>query len=120
MTDCYKGMPTRVRIGCFVIDVIVGSYEDHEQEGTYGHLNMFQKRISVRPGMASHQLANTFIHEVMHGIHSVYGLMRGPDETQPTEEEYTTLTANGLCAFWQDNPKAAAWWSKLLKLEEPA
>ena len=113
----YKGMPKTVRIGCYQFDVRVGTYEDHEQEGTYGHMNSFQKRISLRPGMTSQQAANTFIHEVIHAVHWVYGLLRHPDEPQPTEEEYTMLTANGLCAFLQDNPEAMRWWQRNLMLK---
>ena len=119
MNDVYKGIPKSVRIGCFTLDVVVGSMHDHEQAGTYGHMNSFQKQIAVRPHMDHQQLANTFIHEVIHAIHWVYGLMRHPDAPQPSEEDYTELTANGLCAFWQDNQKTVAWWQRLVKLEQP-
>lgn len=122
MRDGYKGMPTMIRVGCYQIDLVVGTYEDHEQEGTYGHFNSFQHRISIRPGLIPLKVANTFIHEVLHAIHWVYGLMRpgssgpaAPDE--PTEEEYTTQTANGLCAFWQDNPEAMKWWVSNVALD---
>lgn len=117
MSDVYKGIPKKVRIGCFVLDVIVGTSLDHEQAGTYGHMNPFQKHISLRPGMDAGQLSNTFIHEVIHAIHWVYGLIRSPEAPQPSEEDYTELTANGLCAFWQDNPKAVLWWQRLVKSE---
>ncbi len=110
----YKGIPTKVRVGCFTYSVIIGSPEDHEVEGTYGHMSSFMQHISLRPRMSAHQLANTFIHEVLHAIHYVYGLIKHPDEPQPSEEEYTTLSANGLCAFWQDNPEAMRWWVKCL------
>jgi hypothetical protein len=116
MNDSYKNIPKTVRIGCYSIDVLVGTYEDHEQEGSYGHMNSFRQRISVRPGMSRHKLANTFIHEVLHAIHWVYGLMPAEDR-QLTEEDFTELTANGLCAFWQDNPKACTWWAKLTSIE---
>jgi len=117
MTDVYKGLPAKVRIGCHLFDVVVGTYENHEEEGTYGHMNSFQKRISLRPGMCATQAANTFIHEVIHAIHWTYGLFKGDEEPQPTEEEYTMLAANGLCAFVQDNPAAIKWWQRNLALE---
>lgn len=117
MSDVYQGMPNAVRVGCYEFEVRVGSYEDHEQEGSYGHMNSFQQRISLRPGLSAHKAANTFIHEVIHAIHWVYGLLRHPDEPQPSEEEFTMLTANGLCAFWQDNPAAVAWWQKNLPIK---
>lgn len=117
MSDVYQGIPKSVRVGCYEFMVSVGSYEDHEMERSFGHANLLRQTISVRPGMSSQKLANTFIHEVIHAIHWVYGLMRSGEELQPTEEEYTTLTANGLCAFWQDNPQAAAWWQQLLPIQ---
>jgi len=113
--DPYKGMPGMVRVGGFLFDIVIGTPQDHEQEGTYGHMNSFQKRISVRPGMCSQQLANTFIHEVIHAIHWDRGLVRDEEEIgAPSEEEYTMLLANGLCAFWQDNPHATKWWAKTI------
>jgi len=113
----YRGMPSQVRIGCFIFDVVVGGNLEHQVlTNSYGFMAPTLKRIGISEGLSPIEVANTFIHECMHAIHLVYGLMRDCDEASPTEEEYTTLTANGLCAFWQDNPKACAWWSKLLKI----
>lgn len=110
----YKAIPKQVRVGCFTFKIIVGTYEDHEQESTYGHYNPHQMRISIRPGLCADRLRNVFLHEVLHAIHQMYGLINHEDESvNPTEEQYTTLTANGLCAFWQDNPRAVAWWAGL-------
>lgn len=118
MRDAYKGMPARVRVGCHIFNIVVGSYENHEEEGTYGHMNSFQNRISLRPGLPGLKLANTFLHEVLHAIHWVYGLSKHPEERQPSEEEYTELGANGICAFWQDNPEAIKWWARNLCLSD--
>lgn len=117
MSDPYKNMPKTVRIGCYLFRVEVHEFEDAEVEGSFGHMNPINQKIRLRPGMTAQNLANTFIHEVLHGIHWFHSAGESP---QDTEEEYTTKGANGLCAFWQDNPRAVAWWSRLLKLDEPA
>lgn len=79
--------------------------------GEFGHTNLMSQKIRLAPGMLNANLANTLLHECLHGIHWVYGLM----SNDPDEETYTTLTANGLCAFFQDNPEFAAWFMKVNK-----
>lgn len=112
----YKGIPKKVRIGCYVFRVEVRDIEDHEAEGTFGHMNPIGQKIALRPGMTPQCLANVFLHEVMHGI---YFFLR-PNHSESaydTEEEFVLKGANGLVAFWQDNPKAMAWWQRILRLE---
>lgn len=113
MSDCYKGMPDSVRIGCFQFKVVVGDV--HEHDGTFGWMAPGHKRISLSRGLDADRLANVFMHEVIHAIHYLYGLLPFDENSPPrSEEEFTTLTANGLCAFWQDNPEAMKWWLKTL------
>ena len=113
----YRGIPERIRVGCYIFRVEVREIEDHEAEGTFGHMNPINQKIAIRPGMSPQNLANTFIHETLHAIHWYHGLMGLDPNAFDVEEEYTTKGANGLCSFWQDNPKAVAWWSRLLKME---
>lgn len=116
MTDCYRGIPRAVRVGCYVFRIEVREFEDHEAEGSFGHMNPISQKICLRPGMNAQNLADTFIHEVLHAIcwfHEIGSFGTGDDP----EEEFVTKIAHGLCQFWQDNPKAVAWWSKLLRLE---
>lgn len=112
MSDVYRKMPKAVRIGCFSYVVQVIEEEGAEIAGIAGAMHSLRQRIRIRAGMTPQQVANTFIHEVLHAIHHVYGLRDGCDE-----ETFTELSANGLCAFWQDNPKAVKWWEELLKTE---
>ena len=112
MNDCYRGIPKTVRVGCYMFRVEVAEFEDAEADGTFGHMNPISQKIRLRPGMTAQNLANTFIHEVLHGIYFYLGVAEDNGE-----EEFVTKGANGLCAFWQDNPKAVAWWARLLKLE---
>lgn len=117
MNDVYKGMPKLVRVGCFQFKIEIGDFEDHEAETSFGHCNVLSQKIRLRPGMSGQNLANTFIHEVLHAIHWFHDL-----KDADTEEDFTTRGANGLVAFWQDNPKAIGWWTRtlLLKDKEPS
>ena len=54
-------------------------------------------------------LANTFLHEVIHTINYSMGINSGD------EENLTNRLANGLTAFFKDNPDAHKWWTSLLK-----
>lgn len=117
MIDPYKDIPKAVRVGCYQFRVEVTEFEDHEAEMTFGHMNPISQKIRVRPGMTPQNLANTFIHEVLHAIH--WWLACDPG-AQDVEEEYTLKGANGLCAFLQDNPKAVSWMQRLLKIESEA
>lgn len=119
MTDCYRGIPKTVRVGCFVFRIEVREFEDHEAEGTFGHMNPISQKICLRPGMSSQNLADTFIHEILHAIFWFHeaGRFTGDVAMSDAEEEFVTKGAHGLCQFWQDNPKAVAWWAKLLKME---
>lgn len=120
VSDGYASIPKAVRIGCYLFRVEVAEFEDAEADMSFGHMNPISQKIRLRPGMTPQNLANTFIHEVLHGIHWYLQAGAGLGDEQDIEEDYTTKGANGLCAFWQDNPKAVAWLAKVLKLEETA
>lgn len=104
---CYDGLPKFVRVGCYIYAIEVMEESDSESAREFGHCNFISRKIRVAAGMTSQEVANTFIHEVMHAIHRFVGV-----NDESTEEQTTTLSANGLCAFWQDNPEACLWWAK--------
>ncbi len=118
----YKSLPQAVRIGSYIFRVEVEEFEDSEAARTFGHMNPISQKIRVRPNMTPQNLANTFIHEVLHGISwfMAIGIFSLDEETpsRAIEEEYVTKLANGLCAFWQDNPEAGTWFAKTLRLVE--
>jgi hypothetical protein len=116
--DPYARMPASVRIGCHLFRVETGDVADHESAGTFGCINYIAQKIVVRPGMSAQNLANTFIHEVLHGLHWWMGAgrIRGDEAKRDYEEQFTCWGANGLCAFWQDNPDAIQWLNNLLML----
>jgi hypothetical protein len=116
MSNPYKGMPTTLRIGCYEFRVEVQDFEDAETDRAFGHMQPSNQKIRLRPGMTPRNLANTFIHEVMHALHffmATGNFLKYDEPLDPhaVEEEFVLKGANGLCMFWQDNPKACAWWT---------
>lgn len=118
MIDFYKTMPKSVRIGCYTYIVEKGT--PHEHDNTFGWTTTHIRKISIAPDLRGEQIANTFLHEVTHAVHWVYGLLYAIDNESPppTEEMFTTIGTNGICAFWQDNPEALKWWLKALNSKE--
>ena len=104
-----KGIPKVVRIGCYNYSVNLMHDDDAAIAGVMGAAYHSQLSIRLRTDVPPQQLANTFLHEVIHAIHYVFGI--GDDDN---EETFTNLTTNGLCAFWMDNPKAMEWFQKTL------
>jgi hypothetical protein len=101
----YAAMPRVVKVGCYdftieVMDEIEGNASD-----AFGYCYPGKQTIRLLSGLKRQKLANVFLHEVLHGIHWFHGL---GDENN--EEDFTLLGANGMCAFFQDNPDAAAWF----------
>ncbi|MCL2874759.1 MAG: hypothetical protein FWF12_00395 [Betaproteobacteria bacterium] len=119
MIDPYKKMPKTLRVGCYQFDVELHERGDAEAEHSFGHMNPINQKIRLRTGMKRQTLANTFIHEVMHAIfwHQAVGIAGREGDGCLGEEEIVLKLSNGLCAFWQDNPEAVAWWQSLTKLE---
>lgn len=101
----YVGMPTEVRIGSMIFRIEISEQADSAANSEFGHTNIINQKIRIQPRQSSLSLANTFLHECLHAIHWMYGLWRN----EPDEEHYTNQTANGLCAFYQDNPEAMEW-----------
>lgn len=110
MTDSpYQDIPTAVRIGHMIFRIEVSEFDDSAANHEFGHTNIMNQKIRIRPNQPAQCLANTFLHEVLHAIHWVYGLWTAES---PDEELYTNQSTNGLMAFFQDNPEATAWMLK--------
>lgn len=103
-------MPRELRIGCYTYRVEISEIADSMAGAEFGHMNIINQKIRLMKGMSRQKLANTFLHEVLHAIHWVYGLWAENSD----EEAFTCQTANGMCAFWQDNPAAMRWLQELL------
>ena len=114
MNDLYTRLPSSVRVGFFVYSIETISAELADSKGLYGYADNNKNEIRVSDGLNDQQLLNTVFHEVLHAIHWQYGLYDGA-----TEEQFTNLSTNGLCAFYADNPDFVDWFFNLRNIEGP-
>ena len=103
-TDFYATMPKKVRVGWLTYSIGVMDDDISQMVGAMGFVKSEEQVIKVARELPPQQLANTVLHEIVHAIHYQHGLT---DESG--EEEFTTMTTHGLCAFWQDNPEMMMW-----------
>lgn len=113
----YAGLPSRVRVGNLWFNVeLVSCDAAAVADSFFGASSAIRENILIRAGQSPGNLADSFIHEVMHCILS---LCRAHDggKREDEEEFHVTHLAHGICRFWQDNPKIAAWWARTNAME---
>lgn len=103
--------PKRVRVGhrFYKVALLPQPVMDDGTECD-GLCVFYPAQIQLASYLEPDALAEKFIHEVLHACHHEAQLT---DDS--TEEDFTNLTAKALCRFWQDNPKAVAWWQASLR-----
>lgn len=120
LTDAhYKTMPHRVKIGPYMFDIEIEDIMDAAAAEQFGHCNTNNQMIRIQPSLKPQKLVNTFLHECIHGMHWLMGLM-SPRQNQSwydTEEDFTHLGANAMCMFLKDNPHVVKWMMKWLVAE---
>ncbi|GAB3644741.1 hypothetical protein [Ramlibacter alkalitolerans] len=100
-----KRPPTKLAIGAYGFTVSRMSEEAARKAGVFGETDLHNQDVAINFGNTDQTVANTFLHEALHGVHWVSGL-----EDKPLEEEFTRQGANGICELFRRNPKAMAWW----------
>lgn len=118
MNVFYRTLPKKVRIGNYWVHIEIGEAGDHETEGTFGHFNPVSQKIRIRPNLQSQNLANAFIHELIHAMNAFSRAGTNADGWDESEEDFTHKIANGMCTFFQDNRDAAHWWMATNNLDE--
>lgn len=103
-------LPNKIRIGFQEYDLI----RNDEGLKTAGYLGLTRKddgTIEYFAGTDPGTLADTLIHEVLHGIvHNYFYQVEGMDE-----EGVVTMMAHGLTQVIKDNPEFVKVITKLLK-----
>lgn len=105
MSYLYLKLPKSVRVGFFNYNIETIDAELADSKGLYGYADNNKNEIRVSDGLNDQQLLNTVFHEILHAIHWQHGL-----SDSSTEEEFTNLSTNGLCAFFADNPGFVEWF----------
>lgn len=114
MSDLYASLPKSVRVGFFVYTIEAIPAELAAAKQLFGYVDNNTCEIKISDGLSDQQLLNTTFHEVLHAIHWQYAL-----DDESTEEQFTNLGANGLCAFYADNPEFVDWFFGLKDIDTP-
>lgn len=101
LRDC----PRFLQIGAYIFEVVPISSIEFFTAGNYGYTDHIQQVIGVHEGCTPQNQANTLLHEVLHAIY----WDRAISQSDMHEELMTWVGANGLCAFFIQNPKAMEW-----------
>jgi hypothetical protein len=104
----YEGMPQQMKVGNFWFAIELISQEASELAGSFGACNLRSQLITLADNMTPQNLADTLLHELLHAIHWVADV-----DDEADEEQFTLMTAHGLCQLWQDNPEEMLWWSQV-------
>ncbi|MAT10398.1 MAG: hypothetical protein CMM02_05245 [Rhodopirellula sp.] len=82
-----------------------------QASNSLGWCDYERQTISLFEGQPDQQMADTFLHEVLHSI--FYGM--GIDVTKDLDEEdLVQKISTGLCTVWAANPNAFRWFQSLL------
>ena len=109
VTGSPAARPTMVKVLNFDFEVKWVDKDAEDGAQKFGWCNCNTQIIGISSANKPKQLADTFLHEVMHALNWVLGIKDGVKE-----EEICQRLSSGICCFWIDNPKTLEWWSALL------
>ena len=110
--------PIKLKIGPFIYEIRWFDRAEEDCRKIYGQISFDDQIIFIAREKKRQRVATTFLHEVIHACHYIYGTKAEEAVDQIMEEDATNASANGLCACWRDNPDIWRWWQDLL-LNEP-
>ncbi len=104
----FEGLPPTIRIGPY--DVTIRVVEQVSGGEDFGEYSFNKMTISLRQEQPSRVFAvDTLLHEVVHGIRSIYDIKPKDDD-----ERQTCRMGTGLTQVFKDNPVLLAWLTKSL------
>lgn len=109
MSEVFSGLPPSLRIGPYDIKVTVKDIPlDDDGNTTFGLYSTVKLSIELHQDVP-HPLhaADTFLHEILHGLYGHAGL-----GAMSSEEQVCTALATGLVQVFRDNPEALKWLTK--------
>lgn len=102
--------PTTIKILHLDFDFRFMDETFFDAAGAYGHCDKKRQVISVAAHLRPALLADTTLHEILHGIHFAVGC-----EDEMREEQIALQFAGPLCMVLRDNPALMAWLTCLLR-----
>ena len=93
-------LPSKIKVGCYEIDVIPMKSLEGFSHGVYGHFSQSEMCIRIITDLSPVVVMNTLVHELMHVCYFVGGLDDADDE-----ERVVNTLANQYCGILVDNPE---------------
>lgn len=94
-------LPTSVKIGYIVYDIVDWNHEIADARNNYGEIDYVKNTIKVDTEHGGVKAANTLLHEIIHGVHRSAS---AHEVEGATEEFLTCIYADGLTQVFMDNP----------------
>jgi hypothetical protein len=95
-----------VKIGYIKAKVNAVRGRDAEKREIFGEFFSKQHEIDYDEDMVDSEIANTLIHEILHGITHVFGVKFRDSEQ---EEDVVNSFGGGLATLFQDNKELLVW-----------
>jgi len=100
--------PNKIRINETDYKIVSRSKQWGEKTSTMGQITYHKQMIEVADGQTAHDLLDTIIHEVMHGIIEEYKVKMDHRK----EEKFVTTISNHLTDVLKKNPRFVEWLSQ--------
>ena len=108
--EAVKALPPTLMIGAFVWTLEKWDTDEANALNRYGECVSYRLILRIRADMPSAQkAADTFLHEVLHAMHFVYGVW---DEDK--EERRVGALSTALLALHRHNPWLGGWLERCL------
>lgn len=105
-------LPTSIRIGYRDYRVEIFSPEIAEAKARFGEIDHEAAVLRLQGNIDAPKMANTMLHELLHGCWYVGGLDR---DSRKREERIIRLLANQLAQVWRDNPQLVDWITQQMR-----
>lgn len=111
MPDVFDGFPETIRIGPYPHRITVKAIAPDGDSSVFGEFSSKRLEITINSGdhPSDDHVADTLLHEILHGLFAYSGL------ELKAEELICTYLGTGLMQVFRDNPKLVAWLTKALK-----
>lgn len=104
--------PGPIKVGPFDFKIRWTGKAEAEKKKALGTCDKNEHVISIYAGLNHLQMADTFLHEILHAVHHV---ILGPGGDERKEEVAVEAYSIGLTMVARDNPRFFEWWLASLK-----
>lgn len=109
-----RTMPETVKIGAKIIDTRVEENLKNKGRPHLGFCSWNEGEIALEKNQSSHEMVNTFIHEVLH-LHCRRAGAEHFGDFHKIEEYVVNLMGNVICEIITENPDLVRWMVNTLR-----